>query len=204
MVENQRTLYQDKVAEFREKFGIRHFLGIIGGANNDVSASGTEYQITLNGLTILEQKFGKLGIVCGGTKGGIPEFAYNLARQTNRHIVGVYPEEGKKYALSNLDLAIVVPSPIYGDVVWGSETPVLTSLLDTVFVIGGEWGTLIEISTIIKNQKYRVKNNLQPTKIIFLPSKDGIKQVISTALNLFPHSDDVFFPTSETEFCHTL
>lgn len=200
-MENQRTLYQDKVAEFREKFGIRHFLGIIGGANNETST--TEYQITINGLTILEQKFGKLGIVCGGTKGGIPEFAYNLARQTNRHVVGVYPEEGKKYALSNLDLAIVIPPPIYGNIVWGSETPILASLVDTVFVHGGSWGTLIEVATIAKNQKYRLRENLSPTQVIFLPNSSGINQVITAALGYFP-GEGISLPTTELEFYQSL
>lgn len=202
-MENQKTTYQDKVAEFKEKFGIGHFLGIIGGADNVVSGSGTEYQITLNGLSILEQKFGKVGIICGGTKGGIPEFAYYLARQTHHPVIGVYPEEGKKYAVSDLDLAIVVPPPIYGNIVWGSETPILASLVDTVFVYGGRWGTLIEVATIVKNQKYRLRENLPLAQVIFLPISSGINQVITAALGYFP-SEGVSLPTTELEFYQSL
>lgn len=200
-MENQRTIYQDKVAEFREKFGIRHFLGIIGGANNETST--TEYQITINGLNILEQKFGKIGIVSGGTKGGIPEFAFNLARRTSHPIIGVFPEEGERHALPNLDLAIVIPPPIYGNIVWGSETPVLASLVDTVFVHGGGWGTLIEVATIIKNQKYRLRENLPLTQVIFLPNSSGINQVITAALGHFP-SEGISLPTTELEFYQSL
>src|SRR3989339_1641644 len=102
MVENQKTLYQDKVAELKERFGVKHLLGLIGSSNYQRLDSDAE--LVTNAIFLIEKKFRKVAIVSGGTRGGVPEFAFHLARSIGRPIIGVSPENGQKYSLPNLDL----------------------------------------------------------------------------------------------------
>lgn len=196
-IETDRTKNEKTFKEFREKYGITHCLGIIGASN--FNASKDDYLLLESAFSILRQNYGQTAIISGGTKGGIPEFAVNFAFSKNIPTVGVLPDAGKKYSLPGLDLDIVVPPPILGDIIWGSETPVLASLVDTVFVFGGEWGTLIEIATIVKNQKYRERKGLPPVKIICFPPKAPLYNLLSDAAENLPYAEQIFIPESPSE-----
>lgn len=95
-------------------------------------------------------------VVTGGTTGGVPGAATRIAYELGFPVLGVLPERGQKhidpiFVDGNTDRAccVVVP-PLYGESGWGDATPLLVRCSDVFIPFGGEWGTAVEIATVLK------------------------------------------------------
>jgi hypothetical protein len=134
----------------------------------------------------------------GGTSGGVPEMALNIGKDLNLPTIGVYPEKGSKYAAtSKLDFSISVTSHPMSDISWGSETPVLVSIPDLFILVGGEWGSLTEVSMIMKKNISRNKQGLKPIPIIVIEGSGKLADNITTIAKDFP------LPSGSLEFVNT-
>lgn len=95
----------------------------------------------------------------GGTEGGVPQLGVETARRLNVPTIGVFPKQGRKYALLDaLDIAIETSPPDIGDGIFGTETPTFVNMLDGATIIGGSYGTLTEVSTILKTNAKRARD----------------------------------------------
>ena len=103
----------------------------------------------------------KIAIMTGGTKGGVPEIVSRTAKKQGFKTIGIYPEIGCKHFLGEdiIDIPLCITStyqdckqsthwetPSY----WGDESSVFAKTLDTVVVIGGSAGTVIEMAYVLK------------------------------------------------------
>lgn len=111
----------------------------------------------LNGSNIL--------MITGGTKDGIPGMVIDESRKASIPVIGILPVRGLKYIHPNLNGHIVVP-PIYGRSEWGDESPVLVKLAHVIIVIGGGWGTVIEMASAFKANISRIRNGETPIKVV--------------------------------------
>ncbi|MFH0936965.1 MAG: hypothetical protein V1808_01580 [Candidatus Daviesbacteria bacterium] len=159
-------MVEDAVKDFKARFGIEAVIGISGGSNvKDELASA----IILDLLCGLKDR--KIAILSGGTDSGVAKVATTIAREFNLPTVGVFPREGKKYVLLDiLDLAIESLPPSYGRAGWGTETPTYVELLNGMAVIEGEFGTLVEVGTVLSTNKKRIKDS---KSIIYLCPIEG-------------------------------
>lgn len=165
----------DLIGEFRARYGIENIIGICGGADekNIGSTSGIIFDLLVNLKDL------KIAIASGGTSGGIPELATTIARSSGIPTIGIYPSEGKKYALlKSLDLAIETIPPTLGKAGFGTETPSLIEILHGMVVIGGEFGTLVEVATTIKINKDRLKKELPVIYLCPIQGTGGIADLI--------------------------
>jgi SLOG cluster4 family len=171
----------DNIDRIKEKYGFGFILAFSGGADtklpqlvNDQSQQSQEIQQKhddLMGERIEKliydclRKFDglqhRIAIQTGGTKGGVPEVATKVAKKLGFRTIGIYPEVGAKYALSEeyIDFPICIASryqdckqQVYWqtDSHWGDESPVFAKHLDAVIAIGGSAGTAIELAYILK------------------------------------------------------
>lgn len=103
----------------------------------------------------------RIAVLTGGTKWGVPDAATRVARDLGLTTIGVYPlvAKMKKHSLSSdlLDLSVCV-HPFIDESCWGDESPIYTKLLDSVIVIGGGAGTMIEVSHLLKLNERRKSN----------------------------------------------
>ncbi|OGG49864.1 hypothetical protein A2763_01580 [Candidatus Kaiserbacteria bacterium RIFCSPHIGHO2_01_FULL_54_36] len=103
--------------------------------------------------SILEPLRGyRIAIQTGGTKWGVPDAATRVAKELGFPTIGVYPLTAKnKSALppEMLDLSVCV-HPFIGESSWGDESAIFTKLLDSVVVIGGGAGTMVEVAHLLK------------------------------------------------------
>lgn len=187
-LERNREEFLYKFNNFKEVNNFRKSLGIIGASNIE---NLEEMDIFLtDSVKDTFDNIGTYAIVSGGTKGGTSELATTISKRINLPTIGIFPEDGEKYALKNLlDMCIIIPRPMFGDVVWGSETPVLASISDTVVVNGGEWGTMVEIGTIMKRNKTLLKQQKDPTQIILINETKGMTELLNNNKLPLPHSD---------------
>lgn len=123
----------------------------------------------------------RCAILTGGTQGGIPEWGVKIARASSVPTIGVFPSKGRKYALyPELDLAIETHDPTIGEGTFGTETPSFVQLLDGATVIGGSFGTLTEVATILKVNNGRVKKGQNPIYLCPISGTGGVADVLST------------------------
>lgn len=95
----------------------------------------------------------------GGTKGGVPQLGMEMAKRLDVPTIGVFPKQGRKYALLGaLDIAIETSPPDIGDGIFGTEAPTFVNILDGATIIGGSYGTLTEVSTILKTNAKRARD----------------------------------------------
>lgn len=171
--------YTSVVEEFKRDRGIRFVLAFSGGADDEnplVQHIGTklksadlpdDIKATLTALIegaiddyiasivrdILKPLRGyRIAVLSGGTKWGVPRVAIEVARECGFPTIGVYPHLAQgKHALAPtmLDLSVCVHPQVYRTD-WGDEAGVFTKLLDSVVVIGGGAGTLVEMAKILK------------------------------------------------------
>ena len=172
------------IEDFKKKHGIMFVLAFSGGADDSnpilthiIKVNGIESENTSFDIkkVIENAKFDfirniiedilrplrgyQIAIQCGGTKWGVPAIAANVAKELGFKTIGVFPLTGQKYALPEnvLDLGICV-HPMIGNSRWGDETPVFCKTLDSVVVIGGGAGTMVEIAHLLKmNESSRGK-----------------------------------------------
>lgn len=159
-----------EIEQFKLENGVQQIIAVIGGSDENIEAAVLDH---LSQIILRINRKKKSAILCGGTRGGLPEAAANVATELSIPSIGVYPENAKKNALDNLDLAIEVPAPIYGNVIWGSETPVLAGLCDIAIIVGGSTGTIIEIATLMKHRKAREKLGKPPIYLVSLSYTGG-------------------------------
>jgi len=142
-----------KTREFLADNDISYVIGMSGDAEGDKE---TAERIVEEFIRTLADK--PVAILSGGTEGGIPELATRTAKRLSVPTIGVYPNQGQKYSLSDhLDLAIQTMPPDVGEGVFGTETPTFVNMLDAATIIGGSYGTLIEITTMLKTNIKRSK-----------------------------------------------
>jgi hypothetical protein len=110
----------------------------------------------------------KVAILTGGTQGGVPECTTKIAKKIGFKTIGIYPSVGQEYFLGKdyIDFSFCV-EPVYQDTTtkdrfftnscWGDESSLFAKLLDSVIVIGGSSGTLIEVAYILKLNKEILK-----------------------------------------------
>lgn len=173
--------------KFQEKEGFSSALGIIGGSNSEYLPAYK--QLITEGCRLAQVKSGSFAIVSGGTHGGIPEMALDIGKNLGLPTIGVFPDKGAKYAaLEKIDFPIAVPSPSLSEITWGVETPVLISLSDAFILVGGEWGTLTEVSMIMKKNISRAKSDLPPLPIIIIDGSGKLADNLEILTNFIPSS----------------
>ena len=144
-----------RVGEKMSECAIRYIVGISGDADPD---RRVEIESILESFT-LQFQGGDYAILTGGTEGGVPQLGVEVAKKLEIPTIGVFPKQGRKYALlKSLDIAIETSSPDIGDGIFGSETPTYVSMLDGATIIGGSYGTLTEASTILKTNSKRARD----------------------------------------------
>jgi hypothetical protein len=170
----------DSIEQFKNDHGIRFVLAFSGGADDDnplvrhidaeldaemrlppklkaflktgLERSMDTYIATIIRDILMPLRGYRIAVLSGGTKWGVPRVAIEVARECGFPTIGVYPILAKgKHELpeGSLDLAVCVHPPIYRSE-WGDEAGVYTKLLDSVVVIGGGAGTLVEMAKILK------------------------------------------------------
>ncbi|MGE5299043.1 MAG: hypothetical protein ACM3KF_03315 [Acidobacteriota bacterium] len=148
-----RDELQDKVHDVLTRNAIKYIIGISGDA--DVTQ-----QLRTEGLVeafIETIKQHPCAVLTGGTKGGVPQIGVEIAKRHGIPRIGVFPQQGHKYALWNeLDIAIETTPPDMGEGTFGTETPTFVNLLDAATIIGGSYGTLTEVTTILKTNVKRL------------------------------------------------
>ncbi len=139
--------------QFLQDNSITHVIGMSGDADGD---KNTTERIVEEFIETMQS--GSVAILSGGTDGGVPELATRTAKRLGVPTIGVYPQQGRKYALlDNLDFVIETTPPDIGEGVFGTETPTFVNMLDAATIIGGSYGTLIEVTTMFKANIKRFK-----------------------------------------------
>lgn len=155
---------------------IRSLIAISGGADNHDEAVTALISDFLTGL-----RGTQVGILSGGTAGGVPEIATNLAREFSFPTVGVFPRDGRKHALlDKLDFAIEALPPLYGKAGFGTETPTFIAIARGMTVIGGEFGTLAEVASVLKSNKSRLRRGEEPIYLCPIKGLGGVAELIDT------------------------
>lgn len=171
-----RKATNDILGKFYVLSGIRCLIAISGGSDNHDEAVTVIISELLTGL-----KDTRVGVLSGGTEGGIPEIATKLARDFSFPTVGVFPKDGRKYALlDKLDFAIEALPPLYGKAGFGTETPTFIAIASGMTVIGGEFGTLAEVASVLKNNKSRLKKGEEPVYLCPIRGLGGVAELIGT------------------------
>jgi predicted Rossmann-fold nucleotide-binding protein len=173
--------YRERVsgalAEFLAANNLEFIVGISGGTETQSADNVTAMIADF----IANIKDSRCAILTGGTKGGVPEIGIQIARASALPTVGVFPARGRKYALfDDLDLAIETLPPTIGEGDFGTETPTFVQLLDGAAVIGGSFGTLTEVATIMKVNNGRIKKGIQPIYLCPIQGTGGVADAIAT------------------------
>ncbi|HAU98631.1 MAG: hypothetical protein UX04_C0002G0221 [Microgenomates group bacterium GW2011_GWF2_45_18] len=166
---------QRALAEFRDKFAITFIVSISGGADEHDDF----YVRNLLEELIAGLRYTSAAILTGGTKGGIPEMGIEIAKAHGLPTIGVFPPKGKKYALlDQLDLPIETLPPSVGPASFGSETPTFAQIPDYAVFVGGSYGTLAEVSTMLKVNAKRQRDGAEPIYILPIFGSDGVADLI--------------------------
>lgn len=172
-----RSLVENGLTEFLTANNLKFLIGVSGGAD-EVHLGHT--QNIVSGF-LAELRNVKIGILTGGTQGGIPELATTIAKDYSIPTVGVFPRDGRKYALwDKLDLVIETLPPSFGSAGFGTETPTYVELINGLVVIGGEFGTLVEVATVLKNNKSRLKKGRPLIYLCPIKGTGGMAEIIDT------------------------
>ncbi len=163
-----------KIDFFKKDRGIDHVIAFSGssiGNNNELLIQNVIEEI------IASFKNKLIGILTGGTTFGVSNHAIVIAKQYKLPTIGIFPSIGAKYALDRkfLDLPIEVP-PILEKSQWGDESSIFAKTLDSMIIIGGGFGTLIEVSHVLKINEYRNKKGLALKRIIPIIDFKGVSQ----------------------------
>lgn len=171
-----QRVFTEALKEFCDLNRIRNLIAISGGSDNHEEAITAIISDLLKGL-----KDTQTGILSGGTEGGVPEIATRLARDFSFPTVGVFPRDCRKYVLLNeLDFAIESLPPLYGKAGFGTETPTFIAIAKGMTVIGGEFGTLVEVASVLKNNKSRLRKGEEPIYLCPIKGLGGVAELIDT------------------------
>ncbi|MBW6451674.1 MAG: hypothetical protein K0B02_02995 [DPANN group archaeon] len=144
----------DKLSKILDEEGIEIVIGFSGGSDEK----------ELEVKQVLEESFDilknhtNIAILTGGTEWGIPNYATRMAKEHDIFTIGILPETGLKYKLSDdlLDYSIVVPSRM-GESNYGDESELFAKNINGMIIIGGSSGTMIEASHTIKINERNIK-----------------------------------------------
>lgn len=182
--------YAEEIQKALNSVGIKRIIGFSGGADDRLKGIPDEhplqkqfkefrdaYHTHIISSALARFKNYKIAVLTGGTSGGVPELATNIAKQLSFFTIGVHPTRGKKYALTEekLNMSITV-DPMVGEAVWGDEGSVWTSLVDAMIVIGGGAGTLTECAHIQKINESRIKSGEKPKYIVPIYGTGGVAE----------------------------
>jgi hypothetical protein len=168
--------FSERFSYFIERNGLVGVVGIIGASSVDRNKAEVLDDMLFESLSVCQERVGRFAVVCGGTEGGVPEIAALVSNRVGLPVIGVVPERGEKYVLKNgtLNLCMIIPRPICGETSWGSEAPVLASMPNSVAVAGGEWGTMIELASIMKQNKSKRKEGKRRVPLAIIEGSGGI------------------------------
>lgn len=173
----------DALVDLRSSYPIDFIVSISGAASEHsaVFAHAAISQI-MEGLRRLP-----CAVLTGGTAGGVPEFATRTAKAVGLPTIAVFPSRAKKHVLfDQIDLPIETLPPSVGKATFGTETPTFAQLPDYAVVIGGSYGTLAEVSTILKINAKRDKDGVRTIDICPLTGSGGVADLIHTLVRLEP------------------
>jgi hypothetical protein len=122
----------------------------------------------------------RIAVLTGGTSWGVPSVATEVAKELGFATIGVFPLAAslKKESMlpdELLDLAVCV-HPMVGSSQWGDEAAVYTKLLDSVVIIGGGAGTMVEVAHLLKQNE---KKGLTTKHIIPIYGTGGTADKVS-------------------------
>ncbi len=174
----------ETLKEFCDVNRIKSLIAISGGADNQEEAVTAVVSDFLTSL-----KDAQIGILSGGTKGGVPEIATKLAREFSFPTVGVFPTDGRKYALlDKLDFAIETLPTLNGKTGFGTETPTFIAIAGGMTVIGGEFGTLAEVALALKCNKSRIRRGEELIYLCPIKGLGGVAELIDTLPGIWQFS----------------
>lgn len=130
-----------EVDEFLDRPEVENAIWFIGGADCSEADVG---KIVDKAMQQFEEE--NIGVVTGGTEGGLPEIAARRAKEYGIPTLGIYPERGEKYFLEEVNDHSAMVSPTYGESTWGDESEIGAKIVDGVIVFGGSEGTMAEYS----------------------------------------------------------
>ncbi|MBI2268537.1 MAG: hypothetical protein HYU80_03825 [Candidatus Blackburnbacteria bacterium] len=186
-LDNLHSEYQS----FKEREGFSHVLGVIGGSSTEQVPKYSNFLI--EGCRLTKIRLGKFAIISGGTQGGVPELALDVAKTLRLPTIGVFPQASAKYAaLKKIDFPISVPPQPLAQVTWGIETPTLVSIADAFVLIGGEWGTNAEVSMIMKRNSSLARHGTRLVPIIAINGSGKLADILEQLTRVFPTSEGTF------------
>ncbi len=156
----QLDLHQ-RVREFMAHHGLKHIIALSGGAEDGLTGiddpvlrQSLESNLAEKRKQIVREAMERLStyriaVLSGGTKDGLPQTAVEEARRVGLKTIGIFPKNGRKHALAELDLRICVESE-FDESRWGDESSIFAKLLDGMIVYNGSAGTLIEVAHVLK------------------------------------------------------
>ena len=155
VVERARIITEARVAAFMQECSLDYIVAFIGDSYTDGPAAERNAELIDDFLRTLPNRQ-RFAVQTGGTQGGVPEIATKIAREYNLPTIGVLPEATMAYALEQpADLLIQTPDLLFGRTSFGSETPTFINMLDGLVVLGGGYGTRMEVSTVLRINKSR-------------------------------------------------
>ncbi len=188
---------------FLKDHGITRVIAFSGGAISAPPGFGSDVKLAMeNAAKIFEESViqetlerlrpytGKLGILTGGTKFGVPGTASKIAKSLGFRTIGIFPETGADKALGTdvLDLRVCVD--IRGDFEcsspeeaakfrsdWGDESAYFCKTLDSAVVFGGRAGTLVEVAHLLKMNERRKKYKQSPKFIVPIMASGGMGDI---------------------------
>lgn len=182
-IEQVRLSTEQQLAEFKKKFGVNIVVSLCGGS--DVLEDEKAAELFSNILQNIKEL--RPAVLTGGTKGGIPELGLRVAKQLEIPTIGVFPPRGRKNALFDLiDLPIESIAPNLGSPTYGTETPVFAQIPDVAVVVGGGFGTLIEVSTMLKLNTKKIDDKQNPIYICPVSESGGVADMIPSLVELKP------------------
>jgi hypothetical protein len=130
-----------EVDEFLNRPEVDNAIWFIGGADCSEAEVG---KIVDEAMQQFKEE--NIGVVTGGTEGGLPKIAATRAKEYDIPTLGIYPERGEKYFLEEVNDYGAMVSPTYGDSTWGDESEIGAKIVDGVMIFGGSEGTMAEYS----------------------------------------------------------
>ena len=190
-LDNPQNLIE-QYKSFKEREGYSKAIGIIGGSDDKNLQSYEE--ILLQTFESVKLNFGKFAVVSGGTRGGVPESALKIAKIMELPTIGVYPlEKAEKVAFEKVDFTIAVPPQPLSNIKWGIETSTLVGIPDVFILIDGGWGTLTEISMIMKRNLWLADKKLPLTPVIGLAGSGGVADILTNLAHVLTTAPGVYF-----------
>ncbi|MAG11372.1 MAG: hypothetical protein CMI52_01010 [Parcubacteria group bacterium] len=166
----------------RARYTGKQFIGVCGSAEDEQLDLAEHF---LN--QVLSEIDSDCVVVCGGTRGGVPELVTRMCFARDIPVIGIAPTRGEKKLLDELTHSFCV-NPTFGSSAWGDESSVLVKLCDAMLFLGGGWGTMIEFSHAMKINSSRIAHTKQPIALAVILWFGG---VMSHAYQQLPHAPHI-------------